>query len=58
VQPVLLNLLNGGGSWLDYDVSLPQLDARVGAKIQRGAPRVWSYVRSRVEPWFREAGRL
>lgn len=58
VQPVLLNLLNGGGSWLDYDVSLPQLDARVGAKIQRGAPRVWTYVRSRVEPWFREAGRL
>lgn len=58
VQPVLLNLLNGGGSWVEYDVSLPQLDARVGAKVQRGAPCVWSYIRGQAESWFREAGRL
>jgi len=58
VQPVLLNLLNGGGSWVDYDVSLPQLDARVGGKVTRGAPGVWTYVRARIEPWFRGAGRL
>ncbi|KIC19381.1 HD domain-containing protein [Leisingera sp. ANG-DT] len=58
VQPVLLNLLNGGGSWVDYDVSLPQLDARVGGKVSRGAPDVWTYVRAQIEPWFREAGRL
>lgn len=58
VQPVQLNLLNGGGSWLDYNVSLPQLDARVGTKVQRGAPDVWTYVRAEVEPWFRAAGRL
>ena len=58
VQPVLLNLLNGGGSWVDYDVSLPQLDARVGGKVSRGAPEVWTFVRAKVESWFREAGRL
>ncbi|KIC11347.1 phosphohydrolase [Leisingera sp. ANG-M1] len=58
VQPVLLNLLNGGGSWVDYNVSLPQLDARVGGKVSRGAPDVWTYVRAKIEPWFREAGRL
>ena len=58
VQPVLLNLLNGGGSWLDYDVRLPQLDMRVGTKVQRGAPDVWHNVRARIEPWFRETGRL
>ncbi|KIC22408.1 HD domain-containing protein [Leisingera sp. ANG-Vp] len=58
VQPVLLNLLNGGGSWVDYNVSLRQLDARVGGKVSRGAPDVWSFVRAKVEPWFREAGRL
>ncbi|WP_027258897.1 HD domain-containing protein [Leisingera aquimarina] len=58
VQPVLLNLLNGGGSWVDYDVSLPQLDARVGGKVNRGAPDVWTYVRAKIEPWFRAAGRM
>ncbi|MFY0310847.1 HD domain-containing protein [Leisingera sp. D0M16] len=58
VQPVLLNLLNGGGSWVDYDVSLPQLETRVGVKVRRGTPEVWDYVRSQIEPWFREAGRL
>ncbi|UWQ76710.1 HD family hydrolase [Leisingera sp. M658] len=58
VQPVLLNLLNGGGSWVDYNVSLPQLDARVGEKVNRGAPGVWRYVRAKIEPWFRDAGRL
>ncbi|WP_424977489.1 HD domain-containing protein [Leisingera sp. S232] len=58
VQPVLLNLLNGGGSWVDYNVSLPQLDTRVGDKVNRGAPDVWTYVRARIEPWFRETGRL
>jgi putative hydrolase of HD superfamily len=58
VQPVLLNLLNGGGSWLDYDVSLPQVDTRVGTKVNRGAPAVWSHVRAKIEPWFAAAGRL
>ncbi|WP_323780603.1 HD domain-containing protein [Leisingera sp.] len=58
VQPVMLNLLNGGGSWVDYDVNLPQLDARVGKKVNLGAPDVWRSVRDRIEPWFRETGRL
>ncbi|MEP2715946.1 HD domain-containing protein [Pseudophaeobacter sp.] len=57
VQPVLLNLLNGGGSWLDYDVSLAQLDSRVGVKVTRGAPAVWDHVRAEVTPWFEENGR-
>ncbi|OIQ33018.1 MAG: phosphohydrolase [Roseobacter sp. MedPE-SWchi] len=54
VQPVLLNLLNGGGSWLDYDVSLAQVEARVGVKVIRGAPDVWEYVRAEITPWFEE----
>src|SRR6056297_3017099 len=32
IQPLLLNLASGGGSWIDYDVTLEQIDARVGAK--------------------------
>ncbi|NRB18630.1 MAG: HD domain-containing protein [Rhodobacteraceae bacterium] len=52
VQPVLLNLLNGGGSWVEYNVSLEQIDARVGQKVLRGAPAVWHHVRARIKPWF------
>ncbi len=58
IQPVLLNLANGGGSWVDYDVTLPQLDSRVGAKVARGAPRVWDHVRSLLLPWFSARERL
>lgn len=52
VQPVLLNEVTGGGSWIEYDVSLEQIDTRVGAKVLRGAPDVWHYVRARIKPWF------
>lgn len=58
VQPVLLNLLNGGGSWLDYDVSLAQVETRVGTKVLRGAPDVWHHVRDQITPWFKNADRL
>lgn len=57
VQPVLLNLLNGGGSWLDYDVSLTQIQDRVGVKVNRGAPAVWDHVLSEIRPWFDARGR-
>jgi putative hydrolase of HD superfamily len=52
VQPVLLNEVTGGGSWIEYDVSLEQLDSRVGVIVLRGAPDVWTYVRGRIKPWF------
>ncbi|UWR50591.1 HD domain-containing protein [Phaeobacter inhibens] len=54
VQPVLLNLMSGGGSWREYNVSLAQLEARVGQKVARGAPAVWDHVRATVAPWFAE----
>lgn len=52
VQPVMANLQSGGGTWVTYDVTLPQLESRVGIKIARGAPRVWDWVRARVAPYF------
>ena len=57
VQPVLLNLQSGGGSWLEYDVTWPQLETRVGAKIARGLPGVWDWVQARIRPWFSARGR-
>lgn len=52
LQPLLLNHASGGGSWIEYSVTLDQLDTRIGTKIARGAPRIWSFVRARVAPFF------
>lgn len=56
VQPVLLNHLGGGGSWLEYDVTWPQLESRVGGKVARGLPRVWGWVEAKIRPWFEDRG--
>ena len=52
VQPVMQNLMSGGGSWKTYNVTFDQLDSRVGVKIARGAPRLWDWVKAKVQPWF------
>lgn len=52
VQPLLHNIASGGGSWIDYNVTFEQLEERVGRKVARGAPRLWSYVRDRARDFF------
>lgn len=52
VQPVMANLMSGGGTWKTYDVTYDQLVARVGSKIARGAPGLWTWVKARARPWF------
>jgi putative hydrolases of HD superfamily len=52
VQPVMMNLASGGGSWIDYGVTFDQLEARVGTKVARGAPRLWTVMRDRAKRWF------
>jgi putative hydrolase of HD superfamily len=52
VQPVMANLQSGGGTWITYNVSSDQLDNRVGAKIARGAPRLWDWVRAQTRAFF------
>lgn len=53
VQPVMQNIASGGGTWVTYDVTLDQLDARVGTKVARGAPGLWAHVRSMALSFFR-----
>ena len=55
VQPVLSNLASGGGTWPEYNVTPEQLEARVGTKVSRGAPALWSGLSDRINAWF--AGR-
>ena len=52
VQPVMANLQSGGGTWITYNVTLDQLDTRVGSKIARGAPRLWHWVRAQSLRFF------
>jgi putative hydrolases of HD superfamily len=52
VQPVMANLMSGGGTWATYNVTYDQLEARVGAKIAKGAPDLWDWVRTKARPWF------
>lgn len=55
VQPVMANLMSGGGTWVEYGVTADQLDSRVGVKIARGAPRLWTWIRARTSAWFDKA---
>lgn len=48
----LMNMANGGGSWTDYNVTIDQLDARVGTPISKGAPGIWAWLRPRIVDWF------
>lgn len=54
VQPVMANLQSDGGSWREYNVTYPQLEARVGDKIARGAPQMWTWLKAKIlaSPWF------
>lgn len=51
-QPPNQNLASGGGSWLDFDVSVEKIDQRVGAKVRRGAPGLWRWIAPRIAAFF------
>jgi putative hydrolase of HD superfamily len=48
VQPVMANLMSGGGTWASYNVTTDQLQDRVGQKIARGMPNLWAWLRPRA----------
>ncbi|ABG32242.1 HD domain-containing protein [Roseobacter denitrificans] len=52
VQPPISNMANGGGSWLEYGVTIDQLSQRVGTPVQRGAPRLWQWLFPKLEAFF------
>ena len=52
VQPVMANLMSGGGTWSTYNVTFDQLESRVGSKIAKGAPALWDWVKAKARPWF------
>ena len=52
VQPVIANLETGGGTWPAFNVTAAQLQSRVGTKVARGAPALWSALKTRIDAWF------
>ena len=52
VQTPIANLETGGGSWVDYSVTLAQLEDRVGVPIERGAPRLWDWLHPQLRAHF------
>lgn len=48
-MPVLLNLSNGGGSWLENGVTYERVVARVGPEIEGGCPELWAYLKEQLE---------
>lgn len=51
-QPPVLNLHAGGGSWPEYDVTEDQIRTRVGDRVARGAPGLWTWLSPRLAAWF------
>lgn len=51
-QPPNLNLVNGGGSWVEYGVDEARLTERLGPRIARGAPDLWTWLAGRLARFF------
>ena len=49
-QPLVANVVTGGGTWAVNGVTLEQVKVRYGTTIQRGAPELWKL----CEPWIGE----
>jgi putative hydrolases of HD superfamily len=47
--PVLLNLSNGGGSWIENGVPYERVIERVGPEVESGCPELWIYLRQQLE---------
>jgi putative hydrolase of HD superfamily len=45
---LLLNLSNGGGSWLENGVSYERVIGRVGPEVESGCPERWDYLEATV----------
>lgn len=48
-MPVLLNLSNRGGSWLENGVSYERVVDRVSPEIEAGCPALWKFVKEQLD---------
>jgi putative hydrolase of HD superfamily len=48
-MPVLLNLAQGGGSWVENGISYDRVVRKVGPPIQAGCPALWDWLAPQLE---------
>ena len=48
-MPVLMNLANGGQSWVENGISYERVVRKVGPPIEAGCPALWRYLSERLE---------
>lgn len=51
-QTPIANLENGGGSWVDYNVTYAQIESRVRPAIEKGAPKLWHWLQPQLADYF------
>jgi putative hydrolase of HD superfamily len=56
-MPALLNLANGGQSWVEHGISHERVMRRIGPPIEAGCPALWAWMRTRLDEelargWF------
>ncbi|WP_245475827.1 HD domain-containing protein [Mesorhizobium sp. M7A.F.Ca.US.006.01.1.1] len=54
LQPLILNLQNGGGTWLENDVTEDQVVERYGSEIEPSSRELWQEVRGLVSRHFQQ----
>jgi len=52
-QPPNQNLISNGGSWTDYGVTYETIESRVGSKVAKGAPTLWTWLAPQIKAWFK-----
>ena len=48
-MPVLLNLANGGGSWVENGIAYERVVRKVGPPIEAGCPALWDWLAPQLE---------
>lgn len=51
-QPLVANVVSGGGTWAINGVTLEQVRVRYGTTIQRGAPELWKLCEQWIGEYF------
>lgn len=52
LQPLIQNVMAGGGTWTESNVSRDQVFERYGPAISGGSPELWDYAKGLVESHF------
>ncbi|MGR3678082.1 MAG: HD domain-containing protein [Paracoccaceae bacterium] len=52
IQVPVVNLINGGGTFADYDVTYAQIESRVGIPVRKGAPILWDWLSPQVKDFL------